>query len=186
MLPDDIPQMRKERNYLRKNWSMFRTLVAKAVRENDIAASDFRPLSVHDNWQQIEANIYHTFCTLSHPVYRPERLWNHFKLDTYSTFNIDWPAQYLDQLIDETETVWCVMSETVRENNKLWFYEGKIKTIQEVIDETWFKALYIVSKKYEWLICINYHDNLMATGNIMPDKLRKLMPDGRPLIENKP
>jgi hypothetical protein len=58
-------------------------------------------------------------------------------------------------LIDETETVWYFVNETIREGEKFWFYEGKIKTIQKVIEVSGFDELYIASKKYEWLICIN-------------------------------
>jgi hypothetical protein len=32
----------------------------------------------------------------------------------------------------------------------------------------------LASKKYEWLICINHHDNLIATGKVMAEKLRNL------------
>jgi hypothetical protein len=61
------------------------------------------------------------------------------------------PELYLDKLINEDETVWYIVNETINESEKFWFYEGKIKSIQTVIDETWFDELYVVSKKYEWL-----------------------------------
>lgn len=112
---------------------------------------------------------------MPHPTQRPIWLWIDFKLDTFSLSNLEQrPELYLDRLVDETETVWYVVTETINGRDKFWFYEGKIKYIQTIIDETWFDELYIVSKKYEWLICINHHDILIATGNIMPDKLRKI------------
>lgn len=166
--------MRKERNYRRRNWTWGRAFVAQTIESLELPKNEFRPLSVHDGWQQIEDTIYKTFCSMPDAIYKPERLWNYFKLDTYSTFIQNRPEQYLHQLIDPTEIVWCAMPETVRAKNKLWFYEGKIKTIQAVIGETYFNVFYIISKKYEWMICISYYDNLIATGNVMPDKLRQL------------
>lgn len=167
--------MRKERNLLRKNWSDLRAEISKTIANKRISETDFRPLSIHDNWKQIEEKIYHTFCKLTHPTQRPLWLWTDFKLDTFSVSNLnERPELYLDKLVDKNETVWYVVNETINEGDKFWFYEGKIKSIQTIIDETWFDELYIVSKKYEWLICINHHDILIATGNKMPDKLRKM------------
>jgi hypothetical protein len=167
--------MRKERNLLRENWTDLRSEISKTIANKRILETDFRPLSIHDNWKQIEEKIYRTFCTLTHPTKRPLWLWTDFKLDTFSITNLyDRPELYLDKLIDKTETVWYVVNETINEGDKLWFYEGKIKSIQIIIDETWFDELYIISKKYEWLICINHHDILFATGNKMPDKLRRM------------
>ena len=167
--------MRKERNLLRKNWTDLRTEISRTIADKGLLETDFRPLSIHENWKQIEEKIYHTFCTLTYPTKRPIWLWTNFKLDTFSLSNLDdRPELYLDKLVNHVETVWYVVSETINEENKFWFYEGKIKSIQTVIDETSFNELYVVSKKYEWLICINHHDILIATGIEMPDKLRKL------------
>lgn len=167
--------MKKERNFFRKNWTDLRTEISKTIANKGLLETDFRPLSINENWKQIEENIYHTFCKLTHPVQRPIWLWTDFKLDTFSLSNLkDRPELYLDKLVNQAETVWYIVKETISEGDKFWFYEGKIKSIQVVIDETWFSELYIVSKKYEWLICINHHDVLIATGNDMPEKLRKL------------
>ncbi|WP_300671884.1 DUF6756 family protein [Soonwooa sp.] len=167
--------MRKERNLLRENWADLRTEINKAIADQGILDSDFRSLPIHGNWQQIEDKIYHTFCKLTHPTQKPLWLWTNFKLDTFSLSNLETrPELYLDSLIDNTETVWYVVNETINEGDKFWFYEGKIKYIQTIIDKTWFDEMYIISKKYEWLVCINHHDDLIATGNIMPDKLRKI------------
>jgi len=169
--------MRKERNLLRKNWTDLRSEISKTIADKGLLETDFRPLSIHENWKQIEEQIYQTFCTLKHPTQRPVWLWTDLKLDTFSLSILhDRPELYLDKLVDKTETVWYIVNETINEGQKFWFYEGKIKSIQTIIDETWFDELYVVSKKYEWLICINHHYLLIATGNIMPDKLRKIEP----------
>lgn len=165
--------MRKERNIQRKKWTDLRAEIAKTIADNGLLETDFRPLSVHENWQQIEDNIYNTFCSMTNAVQRQDRLWTHFKLDTFSLAASETrPESYLSSLVDAAETVWYAVNETINERTKFWFYEGKIKSIQKIIEETWFDELYIISKKYEWLLCINHHDNLIATGTNMPDKLR--------------
>ncbi len=167
--------MRKERSLLRRNWTNLRAEISKTIVAKGLLESDFRPLSIRDNWKHIEEKIYSTFCKLTHPTKSYAWLWTDFKLDTYSVSMLnERPELYLDRLVDEDETIWYIVNETINEGEKFWFYEGKIRSIQTVINETWFDELYVVSKKYEWLICINHHDYLIATGSSMPDKLKKL------------
>jgi hypothetical protein len=52
----------------RKDWEDLRADIENIVRENNIAPSDFKPLSIHDEWHTIEQGIYHTFCKLHHRV----------------------------------------------------------------------------------------------------------------------
>jgi len=55
------------------------------------------------------------------------------------------------------------------------FNQGQVKLVQTIIAEAcYIDELYLVSKKYDWLLCINHHDVLIATGRTMPDKLRQL------------
>ena len=52
------------------------------------------------------------------------------------------------------------------------FYEGYIKDIVSVLGETTqTDEVYVASKKYEWLICVNHHDYIIATGRNMVEKL---------------
>jgi len=161
---------------MRKSWTDLRSEISNVITEKGLLEKDFRPLSVYENWEKIEEKIYHKFCTLTLPTQRPLWLWENFKLDTFSFSNKQKrPELYLDELVDGDETVWFFVNETINGRDKFWFYEGKIKSIQTIIDETvGLDEFYVVSKKYEWLICINHSDNLIATGNQMPDKLRKL------------
>nr|WP_278011010.1 DUF6756 family protein [Flavobacterium gyeonganense] len=96
--------MRKERNLLRKNWPDLRAEITAVIIQNKIPKEDFRPLSVNEDWKQIENNIIEAFC-----LYTPNKtpwLWNNFKLDTFSTSNfIDRPETYLDKLVEEKEKV---------------------------------------------------------------------------------
>lgn len=98
-----------------------------------------------------------------------------FTLETYSVrFNRNWPFQAFLHLIDPTEKVWLCVNESVNERTKRWFYEGLIKPIVSVLEESFVDEVYISSKKYHWLLCINHHDVLIATGHPMVEKLKQL------------
>ena len=161
----------KDRHILRQNWESLRADIESIIKDNKLSSTSFKALSIHDDWKAIEENIYHTFCRLDHPTQRPVWLWENFKLDTFS-IAVDQSFKLLDQLVDIDETVWFFMN---GDRDKLWFYEGNVKAIMTVIGESsYIDEIYVASKKYQWLICINHHDDLIATGQIMPDKLRGL------------
>lgn len=163
--------MTKERQLLRQNWESLRAEIENIIKENKLSPAEFRALGIHEDWKAIEERIYQSFCKLDHPTQRPIWLWEHFKLDLFS-IEAEQPYLKLDQLVDANESVWFFVN---GDKEKFWFFEGKIKAIVTVIGESSFiDELYIASKKYEWLICINHHDNLIATGEIMPDKLRQV------------
>ena len=155
-------------------WTDLRKEIEKIRKDFGLTDNQFQPLGLND-WQEIEEKIYQTFCKLTHYKSRPVWLWNYFKLDTVSISTEQKPYLYLDKLIDSGETVWFFVNETVNEADKFWFYQGQVKVIQTIIAETcYIDELYLVSKKYDWLLCINHHDVLVATGQTMPDKLRQL------------
>ncbi len=170
--------MRKERTLKGKgkkaNWTNLRTEISKAITNNRLLESEFRPLTMYEDWKEIEEKIYQKFCNINHPKHRHTWLWEHFKLETFIYSKLEnIPEFYLDKLVEQNETVWYFVNETINERVKFWFYEGTIKSIQKIINETWFVELYVVSKKYEWLICINHHDKLIVTGDCMQEKMKK-------------
>ena len=163
--------MTKDKQIFRQDWQSLRSDIENIIKVNNISKTDFKALSIQDDWKVIEENIYHKFCKLDHPIERPIWLWEYFKLDTFS-ISVDKPYKYLNQLIDNEETNWFFVN---GDKDKFWFYEGRVKAIKTVIEESsYIDELYIASKKYEWLICINHHDDLIATGQEIPDKMRKL------------
>ena len=152
-------------------WEGLRAEIENIIRENNIVPPDFKTLDIHDDWGEIEEKIYHTFCQLDHPKIKPIWLWEYFKLDT-SHLSVKPPFAILEQLIDPSEEVWFFVN---GDRNKFWFYQGSVKAIRKVIVEScYIDEIYLASKKYDWLICINHHDNLIATGKIMAEKLRNL------------
>ena len=163
--------MTKKRHISRHNWENLRAEIESIIKDNKLSPTDFKALSIQDEWKEIEENIFHRFCKLDHPTQRPVWLWEQFKLDSFS-IAIDQPYLLLDKLVDNDETVWFIVN---GDRDKFWFYEGKIKPIMTVISESsYIDELYIASKKYQWLICINHHNDLIATGQIMPNKLQQL------------
>ncbi|GAA4340105.1 DUF6756 family protein [Flaviaesturariibacter amylovorans] len=149
----------------------------KVVTELSIPSDRFHPLRPHSGWQEIEDKIYDRFVGISHWKQRPGWLWEHFKLDSYSVQFSTWPLDLLPRLVDPFEPVWFFVN---GRNWKFWFYEGYIETITKVIAESvGIDEFYICSKKYDWLLCFNHHDFLIATGDTMPEKLYLLTMDSR-------
>jgi len=167
--------MTRKRNLFGKDWSDLRAEINKVVEHKKFSADEFRALSMHDNWKEIENKIYNSFYNPTYLNQRPDFLWRDFKHDTFSVSDLKYrPEHYLDQLIFDHEKVWYLVNETINETTKYWIYEGKIKHIQIIIHEVGFDELCIVSKKYDWLICINHHDILIATGYKMIEKFKNL------------
>ena len=155
-------------------WTNLRIEIKNICKAFDFTDSEFKSLGLND-WQEIEENIYRVFCKQTHYKYRPVWLWEYFKLDTFLVSTEQKPYLFLDRLIDNTDTVWFFVNETVNESHKFWFYQGQVKPIQKIIAEScYIDELYLVSKKYDWLLCINHHDILIATGQTMPEKLKDL------------
>jgi hypothetical protein len=82
----------------------------------------------------------------------------------------------LRDLVPADETVWLVAEDWCRQkkHGNFWLYEGRIDAITAVLDEARAFEFYLVSKKFEWLLCSNHHDVLMAVGEPMTTKLRTL------------
>ena len=53
-------------------------------------------------------------------------------------------------------------------------YEGTIDAIQTIIGECHPIEYYVVSKSYEWLLCENHHNFLIAVGSSMVEQMDNL------------
>jgi len=155
-------------------WTELRQNIETIRQENKIPEDEFKPVDI-SSWRQIQEKILSTFCKIQSHKDKFNWLWEDFKQDIYSVqFNRNYPFDSLIQLVDNSEKVWLFINESVKQGTKFWFYDGQIKTIAFVLGESFVDEVYIASKKYEWLLCINHHDVLIATGHNMPDKLRQL------------
>ncbi len=154
-------------------WTALRKEIEKIRRQLQIADGDFAPLPVTTDWNRLEENIYRAFCRIDHPTARPVWLWERLKVDKYSIGAPDGPCTMLDKLVDAHERVWLMVNESTERGDVFWFYEGRIRAIQQVINESChLDEFYIVSRKYEWLLCLNHHDVLIAAGDVMAKRLR--------------
>ena len=99
--------------------------------------------------------------------------WNgYLKGPIHSVLLPDWPAGELHKLIPLHEQIWFIA-----EDDKFWLFEGDIKSIQKVLSESHAFEYYIVSKKYEWLLCENHHEVLFGVGEIIIEKLKQIERD---------
>jgi hypothetical protein len=154
-------------------WTALRKEIEKIRIDFLLKDSQFKPIGLGD-WQSIENKLLKAFCKSASYKSRPAWLWECFKLDTYSV-RIEKTTNLLEKLIDNDEDIFFFVNDTISELNKFWYYTGKISYIQTVINESCnIDEMYFASKKYDWLICINHHNFLIATGKTMTDRLKKL------------
>ena len=65
-----------------------------------------------------------------------------------------------------------MLNETVNMEDKFWFYQGRPRAINRVLAECYhLDEIYLVSKKYAWLLCLNHHDVLYGIGHPMQGRL---------------
>lgn len=173
--------MKKERHILRHNWKSIRENIEQVIKEQQLAPEDFKPVNINE-WEAIENKIIATFCDfpLSYK-YRPTWLWEYFKFDGTTLSNlVEYAPQYLPELLGQEECVWFFVND---HKSKFWYYEGKVRSIQTIIDESHWDEFYIVSKKYDWLICMNHHEILTAIGAEIPEKLREIKERVDPILK---
>ena len=63
------------------------------------------------------------------------------------------------------EDLYIIFTQTYREREKFWYYEGNTDAMITVIEETaGIDEFYIFDKKFTWLIGQNHHDVIFAAG----------------------
>jgi hypothetical protein len=150
-------------------WTPLRTEILEICGRLNIPEERFRPVPLQD-WQSIEMQALEKFCYPNNAG----AIWERLKDDTYVVQpQYNYPFDQLSKCIDRSEKIWLFLDEAVSGRNKYWFYEGYIQDIVTVLHETTqINEVYLVSKKYEWLLCVYHHDAIIAAGNNM---VRKLM-----------
>ncbi|NML64062.1 hypothetical protein HHL22_02485 [Hymenobacter sp. RP-2-7] len=134
-----------------------------------IPDADFRPLPFTTDWHKLEERIYHSFYHIEGKA-RPVWLWESFKHQTQSLQLKVLSLAILHHLIPLDETVWLM----AYDGSNFFFYEGKVTVIQRIIPELTYimDEYYLISKKFEWLLCENHHDILIGTGSFAIQQLR--------------
>ena len=92
------------------------------------------------------------------------------KSGTYALSNEEAPLATLLTLVDEEEQVWLMVNDA---EDKFWFYQGRREAVRVVLNECYhLDEIYLLSKKYEWLLCLNHHDVLYGVGTPMRERLQ--------------
>jgi|SRR6476661_327910 len=162
-------------------WTYLRQEIEKARHELGLPDAAFAPLPYTTNWHRIEETIYHTFCTLHYPTVRPRWLWECFRPGAYALGYEEDPLATMISLAKNEEQVWLM----VNEGDKFWFYQGQPAAIHAVLNEcAYIDEIYLLSKKYEWLLCINHHEVLYGIGTLMSEHMQKR--GARPVLYQRP
>jgi len=157
---------RKKRHILKKDWTRLRSEIERVRKEFEISNNDFQELKINE-WKNIEAKIEENF--LSKKSSNSNWIWNNLKVESISINCKTNPFNKLDLLIDKEEWVYFFVNETVHEQTKYWYYESTIECVMQVLEEVLgFDEYYLCSKKYDWLLCVNHHDILIGTEELIP------------------
>ncbi|RZJ95448.1 MAG: hypothetical protein EOO60_00345 [Hymenobacter sp.] len=159
-------------------WIDLRQEIERARQALHLSDQVFASLPYTTNWPLLEDKIYHTFCRLQQPTVRPRWLWEAFRPGAYGLYTDDTPLETLLMFVEVEEVVWLMVNDSA---DKFWFYQGKRAAIQAVLNECcYLDEIYLISKKYEWLLCLNHHDVVYGIGSEMSEKLQRQ--GGRPVI----
>ncbi len=96
-------------------WTSLRKEIELIRKDFGLTNSQFQPLNINE-WAEIEEKIYQIFCNVTYYNSKPTWLWEFFKLETFSIPNLPNPYLILDKLIDNQETVWFIVNETINES----------------------------------------------------------------------
>ena len=156
---------RKKRHILKKDWTRLRSEIERVRKAFQISFDDFRELKINE-WKSIEDKIEENF--LSEKLPNSNWIWNNLKVESISINCKTNPFDKLDLLLDKKEKVYFFVNETVSEQTKYWYYEGRIESIMQILEEVeGFDEFYLCSKKYDWLLCVNHHDVLIGTRGLI-------------------
>jgi hypothetical protein len=148
-----------------------RTAINSILRQHMIPNEILSEVGIH-HWQSIIQKFEQTFIKKTHYTNQIFWYWQFLKSEGYSLqFINDNAYKHLHKLIDKNERLFFMVEEK-RAIPKFWVYEGNIKGIQKVIDETFAFEYYIFSKKFEWLLCENHHGILIGLGEKIIEKMK--------------
>lgn len=135
--------------------------IERTVKELSINREGFFELG-NQHWSNIIKKIEDQFLNKSDYKTTLHHGWEIFKepTDTLQFVNQD-GYKYFEELISD-EPVYFVVEDT---NYKMWIYEGNVKSIVAVIGNSYcLGEYYLVSKKYDWILCENHHRIVIGAG----------------------
>lgn len=159
----------------KRTWTDLRVEMTKIGKQLNISNNEFSEVNIAE-WKEIESKIWTRFSSRKNSRW----IWESLK-HNYSSISINYETLDLESLIGSSEKVWFLLDETVNEQTKFWIYEGTIHAFNRIFFESVLTdEIWIVSKKYEWILIINHHDVMIGTGKMKDqiEELKKLSHNG--------
>ncbi|AHM59241.1 hypothetical protein D770_04870 [Flammeovirgaceae bacterium 311] len=156
-------QSRKELNIM----SGIKESITKLSVALGISSKEFKPVGIHE-WPLIMKKIERAFVVKENSNTRFNWWWENLKGVPYQIhFKKDDAYKCLYKLVDDNENIWFIISDSDHNLSKFWLFQGYIGPIQTLIEEHYAFEYYLVSKKYEWLLCENRHGTLIGIGTMV-------------------
>ncbi|MFC5405769.1 DUF6756 family protein [Cohnella soli] len=123
-----------------------------------------------DQWRDILDNIEERFLVKTHYTHGLHWGWNRLKEPRYSVRFVDSPYKHIKDNIKD-EYVYFIVEDVY---DKMWVYEGARNTIfNQVIPELYqLNEYFLVSKKYQWLICEDHHEIVHLSGSEIIERMK--------------
>jgi hypothetical protein len=123
---------------------LIRNQIAEAIRSLNYTPSDLVEVGKFQ-WENIITQVIETFVNKKNQWTSLHWAWQYFK-DPRCSLQIEKPWKYLHYLVKSDEVLWFIAEEN-SERAKYWVYEGNVKAIQAVLEETFSFEYYLVSKE---------------------------------------
>lgn len=149
---------------------MLRSEIQNAIKSLNLSDQQFKEIGLYQ-WVKIIKMVEDTF--INKKVYNAnfQPYWEHLKEIPFSMHFCNNDAfRFIGNIVDIEEKLWFL----VQDANKIWLYEGTVKSIIEIIGECYGFEYYLISKQLSWLLCENHHGYLIGVGNPIVDRMKKL------------
>ena len=102
----------------------------------------------------------------------PRWWWEYFPESTSVYFAAADGWKVLSDLVpDADERVWFIAEDDASSEYPVW--EASVRDIQAIVPECYFFEYYLIQKQFQWLICENHHNRIIAVGAEVEAKLKK-------------
>ena len=84
-------------------------------------------------------------------------------------------VEILKDLFHTNESVWFVAEDRGQKKlGNFWLYDTNVSTVCALLNEMPAFEYYVVAKKFDWLVCENHHGYLIASGEPMATRIKRL------------
>jgi len=147
-----------------------RDQIERAIKDLGISRSALFEVSKF-GWNEILCKIIDRFVQKTYYTQGLHWAWERFKgsQDVLHLHKND-GYKYIPDLVDD-EYVWFIVEDN---KGKFWIYEGMPDAIAKVIEAAYYiDEYYIVSKKYEWILCEDHHRIIHGVGDKISDEINR-------------